>query len=127
MTTMTCRICAVIVPTGEFCGNCGATASPRRGDGPPWLRLSAYAAAPGEHVLRPSVISTLFPIAAKAFQDGVRRRRSIGVIVLLVGTALPLWQAALIGVVGVGLPAAVRGLSQGDATPSRTRRRARWW
>ncbi|KQY06257.1 hypothetical protein ASD37_18340 [Mycobacterium sp. Root135] len=104
MTTMTCRICAVIVPTGEFCGNCGATASPRRGDGPPWLRLSAYAAAPGEHVLRPSVISTLFPYLPRhsrvAFGVGL-----VGVVVLLVGTALPLWQAALIGVVGIGLPA----------------------
>jgi len=104
MTTMTCRICAVIVPTGEFCGNCGATASPRRGDGPPWLRLSAYAAAPGEHVLRPSVTSTLFPCLPRhsrvAFGIGL-----VGLVVLLVGTALPLWQAALIGVVGVGLPA----------------------
>lgn len=104
MTTMTCRICAVIVPTGAFCGNCGATASPRRGDGPSWLRLSAYAAAPGEHVLRPSVTSTLFPYLPRhsrmAFGVGL-----VGVVVLLVGTALPMWLAALIGVVGIGLPA----------------------
>ncbi|OPX10964.1 hypothetical protein [Mycobacterium sp. AT1] len=104
MTTMTCRICAVIVPTGEFCGNCGATATPRRGDGTPWLRLSAYAAAPGEHVLRPAVISTMFPALPRhsrmAFGVGL-----IGVMALLVGTALPMWVAALIGVVGAGLPA----------------------
>lgn len=104
MTTMTCRICAVIVPTGEFCGNCGATASPRRGDGPPWLRLSAYAAAPGEHLLRPAVISTMFPALPRhsrvAFGVAL-----VGVLVLLVGTALPMWLAALIGVVGAGLPA----------------------
>ena len=104
MTTMTCRICAVIVPTGEFCGNCGATASPRRGDGPPWLRLSAYAAAPGEHVLRPAVISTIFPSLPRhsrvAFGVAL-----VGIVALLVGTALPLWQAALIGAVGAGFPA----------------------
>lgn len=115
MTTMTCRICAVIVPTGEFCGNCGATASPRRGDGPPWLRLSAYAAAPGEHVLRPAVISTLFPYLPRhsrvAFGVGL-----VGVVVLLVCTALPMWQAALIGVVGIGLPALfVAYLKEADA------------
>jgi hypothetical protein len=104
MTTMTCRICAVSVPTGEFCGNCGATASPRRGDGPPWLRLSAYAAAPGEHVLRPAVISTVFPSLPRHFRVafGVAL---VGVVALLVGTALPMWVAALIGVVGAGLPA----------------------
>lgn len=104
MTTMTCRICAVIVPTGEFCGNCGATATPRRGDGPPWLRLSAYAAAPGEHVLRPAVISTMFPALPRhsRMAFGVAL---IGVMALLVGTALPMWVAALIGVVGAGLPA----------------------
>lgn len=115
MTTMTCRICAVIVPTGEFCGNCGATASARRGDGPPWLRLSAYAAAPGQHVLRPSVTTTLFPYLPRhsrvAFSVGL-----VAVVVLLVGVALPMWQAALIGVVGIGLPALfVAYLKEADA------------
>jgi len=104
MTTMTCRICAVIVPTGEFCGNCGTTATPRRGDGPPWLRLSAYAAAPGEHVLRPAVVSTIFPALPRHSRVtfGVAL---LGVAALLVGTALPMWVPALIGVVGAGLPA----------------------
>lgn len=103
MRTMTCRVCDVIVAEGEFCGNCGATASPRRGDGPPWLRLSAYAPAPGEHVLRPSVTSTIFPALPR------RSRTTFGVALLgltalLVGTALPLWQASLIGLVGFALP-----------------------
>lgn len=103
MTTMTCRICAVIVPTGEFCGNCGATASPRRADGPPWLRLSAYAAAPGEHVLRPSVITTLFPSLPRHLRVafGVAL---LGVVALVVATALPMWLSPLIGVVCAGLP-----------------------
>jgi len=102
-TTMTCRVCAVVVPEGEFCGNCGATATARRGDGPSWLRLSAYAAAPGERVLRPAVPSTVFPRAPRHLRVafGVAL---IGVVALLVGTAAPMWLAPLIGVVGVGLP-----------------------
>ncbi|KAA0094666.1 zinc ribbon domain-containing protein [Mycolicibacterium sp. P1-18] len=104
MTTMTCRVCAVIVPTDEFCGNCGATASPRRGDGPSWLRLSAYAAAPGERVLRPAVVSTVFPALPRHSRVAFGVALVI-VVALLVGTALPMWVAALIGVVGAGLPA----------------------
>src|SRR5689334_19178993 len=102
-TTMTCRVCAVVVPEGEFCGNCGATATARRGDGPSWLRLSAYAAAPGECVLRPAVPSTVFPRAPRHLRVafGVAL---IGVVALLVGAAAAMWLAPLIGVVGVGLP-----------------------
>jgi hypothetical protein len=103
MTTMTCRICDVIVPTGEFCGNCGATASRRRRDGPPWLRLSAYAAAPGGHVLRPSVTSTIFPSLPRRSRTAFTVAL-IGVIAMILGTAVPMWQAALIGLVGFGLP-----------------------
>ncbi|MBJ7340897.1 zinc ribbon domain-containing protein [Mycolicibacterium sp.] len=100
---MTCRICDDTVPADEFCGNCGATASPRRGDGPPWLRLSTYAAAPREHVLSPRVTSTLFPALSR------RSRIAFGLalivlVALMVGTALPMWEAALIGLVGFGLP-----------------------
>ena len=103
MTTMTCRVCGVTVPAGEFCGNCGATESHRRGDGPAWLRLSAYAAAPTEHVLSPRITSTIFPSLPR------RSRTAFGValiavIALMLGSALPMWQAALIGLVGFGLP-----------------------
>jgi hypothetical protein len=101
MTTMTCRVCGVTVPTGEFCGNCGATESHRRGDGP--VRLSAYAAAPTEHVLSPRITSTIFPSLARHSRTafGVA---FIAVIALMLGSALPMWQAALIGLLGLGLP-----------------------
>lgn len=105
MTTggMTCRVCDVVVPRGVFCGNCGATASRRRGDGPSWLRLSAYSAAPREHVLSPRVTSTIFPSLPRRSRTafGVAL---VGVVALMLGTALPMWQAALIGLVGFGLP-----------------------
>ncbi|BDX31401.1 hypothetical protein TUM20985_19480 [Mycobacterium antarcticum] len=101
--TMTCRICDDAVPSGEFCGDCGATASPRHGDGPPWIRLSAFAAAPRERVLSPRVTSTIFPALPR------RSRTAFGValvvvIALIVGSAMLTWQAALIGVAAFGVP-----------------------
>ncbi len=99
MTTMTCRVCDVIVPAADFCGHCGATAAPRRGDR---LRLSAYAAA-GGHVLRPSVTSTVFPALPRRSRPAFTVAL-IGVVALMLGAAVPRWEAALIGLVGVGLP-----------------------
>ena len=51
-----CPSCGLPVPSGLYCGACGAdmtTGSPSRVD--------AFAAAPGERVLAPAFISTLFP------------------------------------------------------------------
>ena len=58
---MRCPVCQTDVPAGAFCGTCGAQLSAHRGDGRGRLRLGAYAAAPGEHVLRLSAASSLFP------------------------------------------------------------------
>ncbi|HEX3286033.1 MAG TPA: hypothetical protein VHT50_15580, partial [Mycobacterium sp.] len=60
-TTMECRVCRTEVPAGEFCGLCGDHLVERRGNGPSWLRPRAYGAAPGEHLLLPSLASSLFP------------------------------------------------------------------
>ena len=59
--TMECQVCQTEVPAGEFCGLCGDHLTERRGTGPSWLRIRAYGAAPGEHLLRPSLASSLFP------------------------------------------------------------------
>lgn len=51
-----CPVCGHDVPEGPFCGACGAhldSSSPRR--------VRAFAAAPSQHVLQPSVVTTLFP------------------------------------------------------------------
>jgi RNA polymerase subunit RPABC4/transcription elongation factor Spt4 len=51
-----CPHCGMVVPTGDFCGHCGAhlvTASARR--------THAFAAVPSERVAHPSIITTLFP------------------------------------------------------------------
>ena len=59
--TAECRICQVDVPAGEYCGLCGCHLTPRPGEGPDWLRIRDFGAAPGEHLLQPSLASSLFP------------------------------------------------------------------
>ncbi len=59
--TMPCRLCGHDVPAGRFCGRCGARLVREQGSGPDWLRVNAFVAAPGENVLQPSLVSSLFP------------------------------------------------------------------
>lgn len=101
--TMACRACGHDVAVGAFCGDCGATRSTRRGDGPDWLRLSAYAAAPDTSVSRPSITSTLFPRLPRHSRT-VFAVALIGLVVVLAVTAAVQWQAPLIGIVTAGLP-----------------------
>jgi RsiW-degrading membrane proteinase PrsW (M82 family) len=54
-----CDRCGNEVPEGVFCTHCGAhqgTRHPRR-----LRRLGSYSAHPGEHVLQPGVLTTIFP------------------------------------------------------------------
>ena len=57
----TCPACGRGVPEGEFCAACGAHLALDRGPMARRYRYHAFAANPAEHVLQPSVISTLFP------------------------------------------------------------------
>ncbi len=59
MASAPCPMCGKDVPEGRYCAACGARRASDRRDGR--LRLSAYAAAPRERVLRPWVTSSLFP------------------------------------------------------------------
>ena len=45
--TAVCRICQIDVPAGEYCGLCGCHLTPRKGEGPDWLRIRDF-----EQVLR---------------------------------------------------------------------------
>ena len=57
--TITCPVCGRTVPEGRFCGACGAHLDDAEGGSP--SRHHAFAAEPGEPLIHPSVISTLFP------------------------------------------------------------------
>ncbi|HKV21547.1 MAG TPA: zinc ribbon domain-containing protein, partial [Mycobacterium sp.] len=101
--TMQCRICQTDVPAGEFCGLCGDPLTPKPGDGPSWLRLRTYSAAPGENLFLPSLASSLFP------QLPHRSRMPFRVVLILVLLALVTFAtlrmpAALITVAALGLP-----------------------
>ena len=106
MATVPCPVCGKRVAVGAFCVRCGAHLSPQRGDWAESLRISAYAAAPGEHVLRLSVVSSLFPRLPRrcvsAFRVGLA-----ALLAVLVVCALLRWQPPLIALSTVGLPLVV--------------------
>ena len=58
---MRCDHCATDVPDGVFCTRCGAHQGTAAEVGDPKTRENRYAAHPGEHVVQPSVFTTLFP------------------------------------------------------------------
>jgi hypothetical protein len=113
--TTECRICQTDVPAGEYCGLCGCHLTPRRGEGPDWLRMRNYGAGPNEHLLTPSVASSLFP----HLPQRSRRAFRIGLVVLLaalVAFTLLRLPAALVTVAALGLPLLfVLYLSESDA------------
>ncbi|OBB02023.1 hypothetical protein A5666_13925 [Mycolicibacterium fortuitum] len=101
--TTECRVCKVDVPDGKYCGLCGVPIDKERGDGPEWLRLSASCVAPDEHLLRPSIASSLFPHLSHQSRTPFR----IAMLVLLAGLvacAVLKLPAALIAVAALGLP-----------------------
>jgi hypothetical protein len=101
--TMECRVCRTEVPAGEFCGLCGDHLTERRGNGPSWLRIRAYGAAPGEHLLRPSLASSLFP--QLPHRSRVPFRVVLGLVLVALMTFATLrMPAALITVAALGLP-----------------------
>jgi hypothetical protein len=103
LPTMTCRVCDTDVPAGAFCGLCGADLTPQHGDGPDWLRLRTFAAAPGERVLRPAVASSLFPQLPQTSRTPFRLGLAALALTLAV-FALLRWQAPMIAVAALGLP-----------------------
>ncbi|WP_166902988.1 zinc ribbon domain-containing protein [Mycobacterium sp. DL440] len=101
--TTECRVCKVDVPDGKYCGLCGVPLDKERGDGPEWLRPSASCVAPEEHLLRPSIASSLFPQLSQQSRAPFR----VAMLVLvagLVACALLRLPAALIALAALGLP-----------------------
>ncbi|TPG34431.1 zinc ribbon domain-containing protein [Mycolicibacterium hodleri] len=98
-----CPVCQTEVPEGEFCGLCGLTLKDHGTSGPGWLRIKAYSASPGEHLLTPNIVSSLFP----RLSPGSRKAFLLGLGVLLaalVAATLFRLPAALITVAALGLP-----------------------
>ncbi len=98
-----CPVCRVDVPAGEYCGLCGLPLDEHKRNGPTWLRMRAFASAPGEHLLLPSVASSLFPHLPAKSRAPFRIALLIVVVALVVFAVLRL-PAALIAVAALGLP-----------------------
>lgn len=101
--TTRCSVCEMDVPAGEFCGWCGDFLQEGKGRGPKWLRLKAFSASPGEHLLTPNIGSSLFPHLPPAS----RLVFLIGLGLLLTALAAATFfrlPAALITVAALGLP-----------------------
>lgn len=98
-----CAVCQTDVPAGEFCGLCGIPLAEHRANGPGWLRIRAYSASPGEHLLRPNIVSSLFPHLSS--RSRVPFLLGLGLIVAaLIATTVARLPAALITVAALGLP-----------------------
>jgi len=115
-----CPVCASDVPDGQFCASCGARRSASRAGGR--LRLSAYAAAPQERVLRPWVTTSLFPQLPRSARP-VFRLGVVLVVAAAVGFALLGWQVPVIATSVFGLPLLfaiyLREISMGRILPGR--------
>jgi hypothetical protein len=98
-----CRMCHSDVPSGAFCGYCGAHLYQLPGNGPDRLRSDAYAAEPNEQMVRLSLITTLFPHLLPRSRTAYRVVLGL-LMVALVVTALLRWQAALIAISVFAVP-----------------------
>ncbi|MFL0288209.1 zinc ribbon domain-containing protein [Mycobacterium sp. SMC-21] len=100
---MECEVCQLDVPAGEYCGLCGAPLSEHRHDGPHWLRARSFSAAPGQHLLRLSITSSLFPHLSPrsrtSFMLGL-----VALVLALIATAMLRLPGALVAVAVLGLP-----------------------
>ena len=102
MQTTTCPHCGDTVPVGIYCGACGAHLTLHH-EGTRAFRTHAYAAAPGENVLRLSVVSSLFPHLPHRSRAPFRIALVVLLAALVVLAALRL-QAPMIAVAALGVP-----------------------
>lgn len=88
IATMPCPACRHDVPAGRFCARCGAHLSLAPGERPGSLRVSDYAAAPGENVLQPSIVSSMFPQLPSRSRVAFRIALTLVVLMLIVFSLL---------------------------------------
>jgi hypothetical protein len=100
---MQCRGCGFDVPSGNFCGRCGLHATEDRSEPRRWLRPATFGAAPNEKVLRPYLLSALFPHLPNRSRRPFRWTLAIATVALF-GFALLRLPAAAVAVAALGLP-----------------------
>jgi RsiW-degrading membrane proteinase PrsW (M82 family) len=91
----TCPYCDHEVPTGAFCGNCGAHLLDEGGRS----RLHHFAASPTEHVFRMAVITTFFPHLPRRHAHLFRETFIVGILIVILLSSLRLYAPALIAAV----------------------------
>ncbi len=101
--TIECGVCQIDVPAGDFCGLCGGHLSDAPRNEPEWLRVKAFSASPGEHLLTPNVLSTLFPHLPPQSRLPFLVGLALLIVTLAAATLFKL-PAALITVAALGLP-----------------------
>lgn len=101
--TTQCPTCGNDVPAGVFCGACGHHLAMHGEGDKNGFRSHAYAAAPGEHVLRLSIVTSLFPHLPHRSRAPFRIAVVVLVAALVVLAALRL-QAPMIAVAALGVP-----------------------
>jgi hypothetical protein len=103
VATMVCRECQTEVPAAAFCGSCGARLAEARAGVRGRLRMDAYAAAPGEQVVRLAVASSLFPHLPHRSRSAFRAGMAI-LFLVLIALVLLRWQAPMIALCALGFP-----------------------
>src|SRR5438270_2004379 len=93
---MRCDHCANDVPDGVFCTRCGAHEGTTGELSSAKRRLHHYAAHPSEHVVQPSVFTTLFPHLGRQKIHEFRWAFAVGVAGILVLYATGLITAAIL-------------------------------
>jgi hypothetical protein len=86
-----CPHCGSMVPSGDFCGHCGAHLTKASAD-----RRHSFAAVPSEPVLHLSIVSTLFPHLPHRRGGAFRWALLTGVVVVALLAALHLFAPATI-------------------------------
>jgi hypothetical protein len=101
--TMECSVCQMDVPAGQFCGYCGDHLDEDQSVGPKWLRIKAFSASPGEHLLTPNIVSSLFPHLPPASRMAFLAGLGLLLAALVAATLFKL-PAVLITIAALGLP-----------------------
>jgi hypothetical protein len=106
LATMPCPACRHDAPAGRFCARCGARLSLAPGERPGLLRISDFAAAPGENVLQPSILSSMFPHLPSRSRVAFRIGLSL-VLTALIAFCVLEWYVPMLAVAIFGPPTLV--------------------